>query len=253
MEYGELQGRAVLITGVSRPGGIGAALAASCADAGAVVAVHGLQRYDEERRYPDANQRVDVDARLRVMTDSDLGDAGAPELLVNQAREALGRSLDGLVVNHAHSTMQPLGTWTAAEVDRHLHVNVTSAMLLLQAFVRQLHTDKPASVVALTSGQYLGPMIGEIGYAASKEALRTAFVQASYALAPRNIRVNLCNPGPTDTGYLQGAAREGVRQRFPFGRWGTPHDVAHSVVFLLGSRSAWITGQTLASEGGFQR
>jgi Dehydrogenases with different specificities (related to short-chain alcohol dehydrogenases) len=69
-------------------------------------------------------------------------------------------------------------------------------------------------------------MISEIAYAVSKEALRALCAQAAVALAPQNIRVNCVNPGPTDTGYLTGAAYETVTRMFPSGRWGTPDEAA---------------------------
>ena len=77
--------------------------------------------------------------------------------------------------------------------------------------------------------------------------------QVSVALAPKNIRVNCINPGPTDTGYLEGSAYEGVARMFPSGRWGTPDDAAKLVQFLHSEHALWITGQNIASEGGFRR
>jgi NAD(P)-dependent dehydrogenase (short-subunit alcohol dehydrogenase family) len=84
-------------------------------------------------------------------------------------------------------------------------------------------------------------------------AVRGLCSQAAAALAPKNVRVNCVNPGPTDTGYAAGQAWEQVRARFPAGRWGTPDDAARIIEFLLGEEATWITGQTIASEGGFRR
>ena len=87
----------------------------------------------------------------------------------------------------------------------------------------------------------------------SKEAIRGLCLQAAAALAPLNIRVNCVNPGPTDTGWLTGSAYKDIAKMFPSGRWGTPEDAARLVHFLHSDYAQWIIGQTIASEGGFQR
>jgi 3-oxoacyl-[acyl-carrier protein] reductase len=256
-----LSGRRVLVTGVSRPLGIGFSLARACAVAGASVLVHGLSAYDRELGYSDAGtaspeslaQRLrDEGLDVRSLASVNLADAAAPSRLFDEI-DAHGVVLDGLVLNHACSIATPLGQWTAEHVDRHFAVNVRASMLLLQEFAARLPKDRGGAVVLMTSGQYLGPMVEEIAYAASKEAIRGLAVQAAAALAPRGVRVNSVNPGPTDTGYLEGDAYDRVRQMFPAGRWGTPDDVARLVTFLLSDEARWITGQTVASEGGFRR
>jgi 3-oxoacyl-[acyl-carrier protein] reductase len=98
-------------------------------------------------------------------------------------------------------------------------------------------------------------MTEEIAYAVSKDAIVGLCRQAAVALAPKGVRVNCVNPGPTDTGYLQPGSDlyQEVAHRFPSGRWGTPEDVARLVLFLHSDAAEWITGQIIASEGGFQR
>ncbi len=110
-----------------------------------------------------------------------------------------------------------------------------------------------AAITLFTSGQYLGPMPNEIAYAVSKEAIRGLSIQASAALAKENIRVNCVNPGPNDTGYLKGEEYKRIAKMFPSGKWGTPEDTANLLLFLHSEYGDWITGQVIASEGGFQR
>jgi 3-oxoacyl-[acyl-carrier protein] reductase len=256
-----LVGRTVLVTGASRPRGIGAAIAAHCARAGATVLLHGCSSYDVEQGYADskdgsaaalARGLTQEGLAVTALPDSDLESAGAAAEVFRDAGSQ-GMLVDGLVLNHAYSTQRELGAWTAEHIDRHLHVNVRASMLLIQEFAALLPADKGGSVVLLTSGQYLGPMVGEMAYAVSKEAVRCLCSQAAAALSSRGIRVNSVNPGPTDTGYLDGEAWESVRARFPAGRWGLPSDAARLVAFLLSPDASWITGQTIASEGGFRR
>ncbi len=255
-----LQGQRILITGVSRSLGIGAAIARRCAAAGAAVAMHGHADYDVALEYPDAaaGWTHALAAELAAqglaavaLTPSDLARPDEPARVVAEATARLG-GLDGLVLNHAYSTHAPLGAWTAEHIDAHLAVNVRAAMLMIQAFAGQAGAGGGA-ITLFTSGQYLGPMTAEIAYAVSKEAIRGLCAQAAAALAPQRIRVNCINPGPTDTGYLTGAAYDEVARLFPAGRWGLPDDAARLVQFLHSDHARWITGQTIASEGGFDR
>jgi 3-oxoacyl-[acyl-carrier protein] reductase len=124
-------------------------------------------------------------------------------------------------------------------------VNVRAALLLVQEFAAQFEGDAGA-VVLLTSGAHLGPMTGEIAYAVSKGALAIATATLAAALAERGIRVNAVNPGPTNTGYLDGVEPT----RMPSGRWGEPDDAARLVAFLASDDARWITGQVIASTGG---
>ena len=141
----------------------------------------------------------------------------------------------------------------AAELDATLAVNTRAVLLLVQAFAAH-HDGRPGGrVVLFTSGQHLGPMPGELAYAASKGALVEVTASLADALADRGITVNTINPGPTDTGYVDQATRERVARLFPAGRWGAPDDAARLVAWLCTDDAAWITGQVVDSEGGFRR
>jgi 3-oxoacyl-[acyl-carrier protein] reductase len=257
-EIMRLDGQRILITGVSRPSGIGATLARRFAEAGATLAVHGYAPYDLELQYHDAAEdaisklATAAGGAVTALTPCDLSQPGAAERVMAEATGALG-VLDGLILNHAYSTHSPIGEWTEAHVDAHLLTNVRASMLMLQAFARQADPEKGGVATLFTSGQYLGPMVSEIAYAVSKDAVIGLCKQASAALAAQNIRVNCVNPGPNDTGYLTGEAYAAVAKRFPSGRWGTPDDTADLLLFLHSDYAKWITGQVIASEGGFQR
>lgn len=256
-----LQNQRILITGASRMLGIGAAIAKRCARAGAHVGLHGCPKYDEEMNYPDAKststgelakELLEQGYQAIELTASNLSDPKEPLRVVREASETLG-GLDGLVLNHAYSVHSPIGEWTAEHIDAHFNINVRASMLMIQAFAEQVSQENGGVVTLFTSGQYLGPMVSEIAYAVSKEAIRGLCKQAAAALAPKNIRVNCINPGPTDTGYLEGDAYDEVARMFPSGRWGTPDDAAKLVQYLHSEHAQWITGQVIASEGGFRR
>jgi 3-oxoacyl-[acyl-carrier protein] reductase len=218
--------RNVLVTGANRRAGIGHAIARRLQAGGARVVTHGFGEGDVE---------VDVEA--------DLADEDAPARVI-----AAAAPLDTLVVNHALSELGAVGELTAGQIDAHFQVNVRASLLLVQEFAAQFDADAGA-VVLLTSGAHRGPMTREVAYAVSKGALAVATATLADALADRGIRVNAVNPGPTNTGYLDGVAPA----RMPGRRWGEPDDAARLVAWLCGDDGRWVTGQVLDSEGGFRR
>ena len=191
-------------------------------------------------------------ARVRD-SELDLADPGAPAQLIRAAADAFGH-LDILVCNHARSGGDgSLGRLDAAMLDAHWAVNTRSAILLAQAFAAQ-HDGRPGGrVIFMTSGQDLGPMTGEVAYAASKGALASITRTLADQLADQAITLNAVNPGPVDTGYATPEDHEMVRRQFPHGRWGTPDDPARLIAWLATDEAAWITGQTISTEGGFRR
>jgi len=218
--------RAALVTGANRRAGIGHAIARRLEAGGARVFTHG---------YGDGDAEVDIEG--------DFADPDVPARVV-----AAAGPLDTLVVNHALSELGTIGELTAEQIDAHLQVNVRASLLLVQAFAAQFDGDAGA-VVLLTSGAHHGPMAREIAYAVSKGALAVATATLADALAERGIRVNTVNPGPTNTGYLDGVAPT----RMPSGRWGEPDDAARLVAWLCSDDGRWVTGQVIDSEGGFRR
>ena len=253
-----LDGQKILITGVSRPLGIGATLAKRLAEAGATVAVHGFSDYDLSVGHNSAiengtqileKQLCDSGLKVTALTSSDLEKPGNAEKVVDEAVEKLS-GLNGLILNHAYSTYGEIGTWTPEHIDPHLLVNVRASMMMIQSFVNQADTTKENIITLFTSGQYLSPMVNEIAYCVSKEAVICLCRQTARLLGDKNIRVNCINPGPNDTGYCFGDDYKAVAKMFPSGRWGTPNDAADLVLFLHSTYGKWITGQVIASDGG---
>jgi len=256
-----LDGKKVLITGVSRPMGIGATLARRFAEAGAEVAIHGFSDYDMTTQHltamPNGTESVTKQlndtglTNVTALTSSDLEIPGNAEIVVSEAVEKLGR-LDGLILNHTNGESVEIGKWTHELIDPILHVNVRASMMMLQAFAGQVDTTKDNAVTLFTSGQYLSPMKNEIPYCVSKEAIICLCRQAAWELGDRNIRVNCVNPGANDTGYCFGEVYDDVAKRHPSGRWGTPDDTADLLLFLHSAYGKWITGQVIASDGGIR-
>ncbi|WP_157734400.1 MULTISPECIES: SDR family oxidoreductase [Frankia] len=259
-----LRGRAALVTGVSRRAGIGYATARRLAALGATLFLHHYTPHDRDQPWgadPGGPQAV-IDGVAAARGDGqaavhhlelDLAVAEAPEQVVNSARDAVGH-LDILVCNHARSGGDgPLGTLDAAMLDAHWAVNTRSTILLAQAFAAQHDGRRGGRIIVMTSGQDLGPMRDEVAYAASKGALASITRTLADHLADQAITVNAVNPGPVDTGYAAPELYAAVRRRFPRQRWGTPDDPARLVAWLATDDAAWITGQTINTEGGFRR
>jgi 3-oxoacyl-[acyl-carrier protein] reductase len=264
-----------LVTGVSRRAGIGYAIARRLAGLGASLVIHHYAPHDRDQPWgadPGGLEAViggvtealaDPDAAVWHQ-EADLSDPDSPTRLVESA-VATSRFLDILVCNHARSGGDgPLGTLTADMLDAHWAVNTRASILLAQAFAAVRGAGEVGGVsrpggriVFMTSGQDLGPMTGEVAYAASKGALASITQTLADQLADRGITLNTVNPGPVDTGYAafadQPDVHEIVRRHFPQGRWGVPDDPARLIAWLVTDEAAWITGQVINSEGGFRR
>ena len=252
-----LQGRAVLVTGASRRGAIGAAVARRLAADGASVLVHSWSPHDAAQPWgadPGGPEGLVEElrrsgARAEHLS-ADLADPEAPARLVDVARRVFGH-LDVVVANHARSSAQSLEELTAVEIDLAYAVNTRATLLLTQAFAAQ-HDGRPGGrVVLFTSGQYHGAMPGELPYVASKAALHELTPSLAAHLVPRGITVNCVDPGPNDTGWADERTRAAVRARHPGQRWSTPQDTARLVAWLVSDDADWVTGQTIASDGGW--
>jgi 3-oxoacyl-[acyl-carrier protein] reductase len=240
---------AVLVTGVSRLGGIAAAVARSLASDGWTVAGSGYRPYDETEPWgaqSDAPQQLVKEGVLAAWHEDDLADAAAPRRVVEAAEGAVG-PLTGLVVVHTESRQGGVLDTTAADFDRHMVVNARATLLLCAEFARRFRGEHGSGrIVAFTSGA----LHGEVAYGASKAALERIVVAAAAELGPRGITVNAVDPGATDTGWISPELYERISESTALGRVGQPEDAAAFVSFLCSPRGGWITGQIIVSDGG---
>ena len=164
--------------------------------------------------------------------------------------EAFGH-VDVLVANHARSGAQNLEQLTADELDRCHAVNTRGSLLLAQAFAAQ-HDGRPGGrILFFTSGQYHGAMPDELPYIASKGALHQLTAQRGRTShAPRH-HGQLREPRPERHRVRRRRAAGGRRRANPGRRWGTPADTARLVAWLVSDEAGWVTGQVIASDGGW--
>ncbi|MER7047498.1 SDR family oxidoreductase [Streptomyces jumonjinensis] len=265
-----LRGRTALVTGASRRGGIGYAVARRLAAYGASVYLHHHVPHDASQPWgadPEGPEAVaagvraalaDPDARV-CHGPGDLSDAAAPARLIAEAAEALGGRIDVLVANHARSGADGRLLEIDAEMlDSHWAVDTRSVILLIQEYARLRAALPPRTpggrVMMMTSGQDIaGGMPTELAYALAKGALASATRSLATELSALAVTVNTVNPGPVDTDYMDGDDYQAIAGMFPSGRWGMPDDPARLIAWLATDESEWITGQVIDSEGGFRR
>ena len=259
VERRRLRGRVALVTGASRRRGIGTAVCRALAADGADVFFTHWTPFDRTQptgaddAAPAAlrAELIGLGVRAEAMS-VDLADPDAPERVLADVVAHFG-PLSILVNNAAHSARDGYAALDAATLDAHYAVNLRATALLSAGFARRYAGGPGGRIVNLTSGQSLGPMPGELAYAATKGAIEAFTVTLAAEVAARGITVNAVDPGPTDTGWMSEETRAWVLARMPTGRLGLPEDAARLIAFLAGDDAAWITGQVVHSEGGFRR
>ncbi|UOE95013.1 SDR family oxidoreductase [Alkalihalobacillus sp. LMS39] len=254
-----IKDKVAIITGVSRQKGIGAAIAKQLASCGYHIFFTYWTDYDKEMPWSiDVNEPVQIKEELLQhgvnvgCMELDLTELDAPCQLLKNVTEQFGEP-DILINNAAYSTNNDYSFITAEELDKHYVVNIRATTMLSSLFARGFTKKSGGRIVNLTSGQFQRPMPGELAYATTKGAIDALTMTLAAEVAPLGITVNAINPGPTDTGWMTEEIKQHLTPMFPFGRIGEPSDVAKLIKFLVSDEAAWITGQIIHSEGGFQR
>jgi len=237
-----LRGRRALVTGSGRRGGIGREIALTLARAGADVAINDFNR-DEESAEVEA--QISAMGRRAATIPGDVRSVSTCQQMVSECVARLG-GLDILVNNAGFAYHQNVEDITEADWDNALSLHLKGPFFLAQAAVPAMRAAGRGWIVNISSEQaYIGePQLAH--YTAAKGGLRTLTKSLALALAP-DITVNTICPGPTATDKFKLGAEyaSGADKTLPRRRWGTPADVAQSVLFLVTDAGDAYTGQTL--------
>ncbi len=253
-----LAGRVALVTGASRKIGIAAAICRRLAADGADIAFTHFSPYDVTMYDTPVSEPEEIREELRAVgvrvhaMTADFSLPGVAGPIFDEVQVALG-PVDILVNTAAWSTHDAWDTLTEASMDKHLAVNARATAMLTVEFARRFQKGTGGRVIAFSSGQHLGAMPGELAYAASKGAIIAFCTSIAPDLAGLGITINVVNPGPTDTGWINDDLREAIVRQSPQGRVGTPGDAARLVAWLVSDEASWVTGQVIDSEGGLRR
>ena len=247
-----LKGKTALITGASR--GLGAAIALAFAREGASIAVNYIQVPDRDNAV-EAQEVVTQASQLGVdamAVCADVTDQAQVDGMVAQVLERFG-VLDIMVNNAGIVRDRTIKNLDKSDWDAVIAVNLTAAYNCIHAVVNHMRDRNSGRIISISS--VIGQMgnIGQANYAASKAGLMGLTKSVAREVARRGITVNAIAPGFMDTEMSQVLGEEiltAVRAQIPMGYLGEAQDIADAAVFLASDKAKYITGQTLAVNGG---
>jgi 3-oxoacyl-[acyl-carrier protein] reductase len=240
-----LKGKRALVTGASR--GIGAAIAKALAAEGADVAI----TYEKSAEAAEQVVRaIRAQGRRTVAIQADSADAAAVQASVEKTVAELG-GLDILVNNAGILRVAELKDISLEDIDAMLDVNVRAPIVASKAALA--HLTKGGRII--TIGSFFADRVPASVlsvYAGSKSALVAFTKGLARELGPKEITVNLVQPGSIDTGMnpANGPFAETLKQITATGRFGAVEDIADAVAFLASAKAQYITGSTLTVDGG---
>ena len=237
----QLRGKRVLVTGAGRR--VGAAIACALGAAGMRVAVHYQRSADGARATCDAIQAAGGKAS---MFQADLRDRGQASELVTRVLDEFG-GMDMLVASAANFERVSVDDIEQEHWDRALDVNLTAPFLLAHG-AREALRESRGNIVFITCISPSSPYPNYLPYTVSKAALQQLMRSLAMELAPE-VRVNAVAPGTVmPPAEMSGKALAREVLRIPFGRVGSPNDVADAVLYLAGA--AFVTGTEMVVDGG---
>jgi 3-oxoacyl-[acyl-carrier protein] reductase len=238
VSFASLEGKTALVTGASR--GIGRAVAAELAEAGASVVIGYRSGRDAAEALASELGARAVQADVSSPEDAArlVQEAGDLDILVNNA----GLTRDGLLAR------MPDDDWRTV-----IETNLSSVFYTCRAVCRPMMKKRSGAIVNVSSIVGVHGNWGQTNYAASKAGIIGFTKSLARELGSRGVRANVVAPGYVKTqltDVLPEEATEAMLKNTPLGRLGEPDDVAGAVRFLCSDEAAFITGEVLLVDGG---
>jgi gluconate 5-dehydrogenase len=245
----DLSGRRALVTGSSK--GIGAALAAGLAGAGAEVVLHGRDRNALARARAELAGRTGTPVHAVAF---DVTDAAAVEAGLREAEDTAG-PLDILVNNAGTMHREPMLQLPAGQWQQLLDTNLTSAFLVGRAVARGMVERGYGKIINVCSVLTWLARPGIAGYAVSKAGLAMLTQSMCAEWAGSGVTANGLAPGYVVTELTRALAEDPefdawLRRRTPGGRWVRAEDLVGTLIWLAAPASDYVNGQVIAVDGG---
>jgi 2-dehydro-3-deoxy-D-gluconate 5-dehydrogenase len=245
----DLSGRIAVVTGASR--GIGEASAVALDRAGARVVLSG-------RTVSDLERVAGLLGNDPLIVPADLSQPGSGTKLAHDVLDAID-GIDILVNNAGIPMRRSPEQLTEEDVDLVFSINVRSLLMLTVGLGPSMAARGGGSVVSISSVAGLHGPVGRVAYAGTKGAVDAMTRALAADWGPRGIRVNSICPGLIATAIWEESRNnvpgliEDLQEGIALKRWGFADDVADVVVFLASDASRYMTGETLAVDGGMTR
>lgn len=246
---GKLEGKTALITGASR--GIGRAIALEFARQGADVVLNYVHHRGEAEA---AAEEIRALGRRALIGQADMGDRAQVEALFRSALDAFPR-LDVVVANAAFSIRKPLLELSVEDVQRTWAVSLWGVFHACQLGARHMVAAGGGSIIVVSSVHSFRPYPNASAYNGAKAAVNHMAATWAVELGGQGIRVNVLEPGWTDTPgervfySEQELAEQG--SHLLLGRLARADEMASGAVFLASEDSSYMTGAVLRIDGGY--
>jgi NAD(P)-dependent dehydrogenase (short-subunit alcohol dehydrogenase family) len=244
-----LDGRVALVTGGSRGLGLGMALALAHAGADIALAARTIEQLE------GAAELVRATGRQALIVPTDVADVAAVRAAVQQTVVHFGR-LDILVNGAGINIRRPVDTFTEADWDQLMAVNLKSVFFACQAAAQVMRPQGQGKIINLGSLSFEIVVPNIALYAISKGGMRQLTRALAVEWAKYRINVNALAPGRfwtamTDAVFSNDDLYDSAVSVIPQGRPGIPSDLAGATVLLASDASDYITGQTIVIDGGW--
>ncbi|MGW2638148.1 SDR family NAD(P)-dependent oxidoreductase [Streptomyces sp. NPDC001348] len=244
----EFAGKTALVTGSGAIGGLGHATAKVLAAGGADLILTGTDPQRGTQVVEDLRALGDGSAGTVRFVAADLSDPAGVRELVEDAG-----SVDILINNASVMTFSPTTGQDLASYDAAFAVNVRAPFLLTALLAEKMAAGGGGSIVNVSSTAAGLGMPGMAVYGATKAALESLTRTWAAEFAESNVRVNAVAPGPMRTSKVvaaMGPEMGGMGLATALGRTSDPAEVAHVIAFLASDRASYMTGATVAADGG---